>query len=143
MDFGSFRDGDAFQVIAEGEGTFSDFFQLGAFREDDRPEIMAIVECLLSNALHARRYLHLCDAGPRERTSSDLPQLGTLCEGNFAELFAIFECVAADSMNIFVDVHFFDICSAEAIHIEHSYIFRNCEYLGLLLAEHLSDHICG
>ena len=73
MDFSGFRDGDALQVFAVIEGPFSDFFQLGAFRKDDRAEIMAVVECLHSDALHARRYPHLCDAAVLERTFSDLP----------------------------------------------------------------------
>ena len=85
MDFSGFRDGDAFQVFAVIEGPFSDFLQLGALHEDDRAEI-AVGECSLSNALHARRYLHLCDAGLVERTSSDLPQLRALCKGHLLQV---------------------------------------------------------
>ena len=45
MNFGGFRDGDAFQVFTVIEGIFSDFFQLRALREDDRAEIIAEGEC--------------------------------------------------------------------------------------------------
>ena len=82
MDFGGFRDGDALQVFAVIEGQFSDFLQLRTLRKDDRAEIGAVVECVLSDGLHARRYLHLCDAAALERIISDLPQLRALREGH-------------------------------------------------------------
>ena len=91
MDFGSFRDGDALQVSAARECPFSDFLQLRTLRKDDRAETTAIVKCLPFDALHARRYLHLCDAGLVERTFSDLPQLGALCEGHFLQVLAFLE----------------------------------------------------
>ena len=40
-----------------------------------------------------------------------------------------------------MNVYFLDVISAETANIEHSYILWNSEYFGVLLAEHLSDHV--
>ena len=75
MDFSGFRDGDAFQTEAAREGTFSNLFQLGSLRENDRVEIWAAVKCLLFDGLHTRRDMHLFEAGFAERHLSYFPQL--------------------------------------------------------------------
>ena len=75
VDFGGFRDGDAFQIEAIVEGLIFDFFQLRALREDDLAETVTVLESVLPNGLHARRYLYFLEASPRERFISDLSQL--------------------------------------------------------------------
>ena len=75
MDFDSFLDGDASQIVAVGEGPRSNFFQLRALCKGSRAEIGAVVECPLSDVLYARWYLHFRKAGTLEYPLSDLSQL--------------------------------------------------------------------
>ena len=115
MDFGGGRDSNALQVSAVMEGLFSDFLQLRTLRKDNRTEIGAVGECPLSDALHACRYLHLCDAGPQERTISDLPQLRAFCESYLLKIVTIFEGLHSDALHARRYVHFLDSTSIEPL----------------------------
>ena len=58
MDFDGFRDGDAFQVFAEVEGIFSDFFQLRALCEGHSLQVLTFLEGALFDELNACRDVH-------------------------------------------------------------------------------------